>query len=149
MVMSIFIIQLLFKVYHTALCVCVHVCVLCVLQSTEVFFLYFMWQTKISLLKGCLIFVCCCTNIFVDVFSLSQLFFFFLTIQNFFLNVWLSPGIEPRTTCLTHKHSVAELRQWSDNFRMLLFFLSKVPHSLLCQEVHINWTDRVWKRSIG
>ncbi len=26
-----------------------------------------------------------------------------------FLNFWLSSGIEPRTACLTHKHSATEL----------------------------------------
>ncbi len=91
--MSKFIIQLLLMCtillcVCVCVCVCVHVCVLCVLQSTKVFMLYFMWQTKISLLKVCLILcvcVCCCANIFCGcILSFTAFFFFFfffLTIQ--------------------------------------------------------------------
>ncbi len=39
--------------------------------------------------------------------SLSQAFFKQYRIKK----IWLTPGIEPRTTCLMHKHSATELRQ--------------------------------------
>ena len=56
----------------------------------------------------------------LDVLSLFHRFFK----QYKIINIWSPPGIEPRTACLTHKHSATELRQPA-NFFFIVYCLKK------------------------